>query len=66
MVDGVGDACRVPSLRQGSLEVQDKVERAIARKLARPAHDEFLGVTVEVLLVERGGVEGVEELRYLA
>jgi hypothetical protein len=46
--------------------VDEEGDRLVDADLFRPADDEFFGVVVEVLLVERCRVDRVEELRNVA
>lgn len=61
---GVGNARAIPAIREGAFQMQDEVERAIARELSRPTDNKLLRIAIEVLLFEGGRVQRIEKLRY--
>ncbi len=59
--DGGGDLLRLGPRELLLGQMHDDPERLVGMQLARPAHDELLGVLVELLLAEGRWVEGVEQ-----
>lgn len=66
MVDGVDNACAVPSFRERPFQMHDKMKRAVTWQLSRPAYDEFLRIMIEVLFIEGRRIERIEKLRYIS
>jgi len=66
MVDGVDNACAVPTFWEQSFQMQDKMKRAVTWQLSRPANDKFLRIMIEVLFIEWRRIKRIEKLRYIS
>ena len=60
--NGVAQDGRLLGQARRPVEVDEQRQARLAVRLARPAHNELLGVGIEVPFAERRGVDGVEEL----